>query len=131
MESRTATIVGELAIAKYLGILAGFFPSIGLAPEGNFLSLDYWLYTADGLAKPAYPEVGPNVVKEMENVLAKRRFLIGDRISFADVMMWSVFYQSRISLRRSSVVTLPPNVKNWFLTLNSVKEFQAARALIN
>jgi hypothetical protein len=133
VESQTTKIFGETAIAKYLGVLSKIYPSSDSStPAGTFLTLDYWAYMADSFAKLAYADVRHNVIKEMENnVLAKRRFLTSDRVSFADVIIWSAFFEPpRIDLRRSCPWQLTPKVKEWFLTLNSSKHFEAARALL-
>jgi len=130
VESATSHISGEFAIAKYLATLAGFHPIAGVTPEGSFLMLDYWLNTASAFVKSTSSNLRRNVLKEMNEKLGKRQFLIGAHLSFIDVIVWSVLNQAGVNRRKKSILPLPSNVQKWFLTLDSVKTFQAARILI-
>lgn len=114
-------IEGEGNIARFLFSLLG--------PQQNAMTLtliDSWVDMAIFQLKEGGSKEKSAVLRSMNSTLSKSPWLVGNELTVADVVLWSVLQQTG-----SCSTALPANVQKWVRACENLAPFSTALRLLS
>jgi len=118
--NKQSVIEGEVCIARYLArhMNPSYEADVQTASE-----IDAWLDLAQVVSKGGKKEAAA-ILKNLNTKLGQSVWLVGNRLSLADVIMWSVLQRSKEASKASN------NVQKWIMNCNNHSAFQVALSVL-
>ncbi|XP_050669170.1 methionine--tRNA ligase, cytoplasmic isoform X2 [Leptidea sinapis] len=125
------TFFSSNAATQYL------FPVVGLSETRQCLQIQEWEATrlqptiANVLSSKTVPvdlkQVLQTLLQTIDSMLAKHKYILGDKLSAADISIWSTLYPLNYNEElRNSYMSEYLNIKRWTGELNNAKAFTEA-----
>ncbi|KAJ8319330.1 hypothetical protein KUTeg_004421 [Tegillarca granosa] len=114
---RQTPIIGESNIARYLMRLLN--PNYDTDDIAKVTQIDEWLDTANIQVLQGNTKEKSAAVRSLNSRLGRNDWLVGSRLSLADIVMWSALNQS------NQVSDAPANVKKWLKLCSSNSAFKS------
>ncbi|XP_064633577.1 aminoacyl tRNA synthase complex-interacting multifunctional protein 2-like [Lineus longissimus] len=113
---------GEAAIARFIGRMMK--PAYDACDPVIATQIDSWLDIATNLVLGGNAKEKASALKSLNSALGKRDWLVGNSLTFADIVMWSALQQ------KGQVEGAPANVKKWLKSCSNQPVFQMAHNLL-